>query len=230
MIPGIVAGAPVAGGGLSTYFDEVMADNPVLYLRLAELSGPPVNSGSVSLTGGSYNAVTRGRPSLCDDAADYAVTANTSTVSATFASSAVFQANNFTLEAIIKPSDVSGTRAIVSGSVGGCPYMRINNGKLNLLRSQLSDQGSSTTNMTAGNIYHVAITVQTGGAVAFYINGVGAGTGISFASFTSGNTAAYVGQELGSFDQFIGDLDEIAVYHSALSGARIAAHAAAAGL
>lgn len=218
------------GGGGGAYFAEVMADNPVLYLRLAELAGNPVNSGSVTLTGGSYNSVTRGQPTLCGDAGDYSVTANTSMVSATFASSAVFKANNFTLEAIIKPSDVSGTRAIISGSVGGCPYMRINNGKLNLLSSQFSDQGSSTTNMTAGNTYHVAVTVQTGGAVAFYINGVAAGTGISFASFTSGNTAAYVGQELGSFDQFIGDLDEVAVYHTALSGARIAAHAAAAGL
>lgn len=218
------ASAPPA----TTYYDEVMADSPVLYLRLAETSGSPVNSGSGSLTSSSYASTTKGQASLCGDAGDYSVLANGSYVVAAFSSGTILPANNFTMECLINADNVSGLKAILSGNVGGCQYIRLSNNQIQFLRSQVALVGTFGTTISAGTVYHLAVTVSSSGVTTFYLNGVADGTGSTFGSYPA-NAAVYAGREVGAYDNFAGYLDEIAVYHTALSAGRIAAHAAAAG-
>ena len=224
------------GGGATPYYDAIMADSPALYLRLDELTGAPINYGSATLTGGSYvTGSIRGEPSLCGDAGDYAVNIpGTGRVQADFAAGAVFPANDFTMEALIVLGS-NGFRPIMSGHVpsnlsAGVPLLRVNGNKLNFLRSQVADLGSSTTSLATLTTYHVAVTVSSGGLVTFYLNGAADGTGSAYASFPTNNESICVGQEQTIYNLFDGIIDEVAVYHTALSGTQLAAHAAAAGL
>lgn len=219
------ASAPPA----SSYYDEVMADSPTLYLRLAELSGSPVNSGSGSLTSSSYASTTKGQASLCGDAGDYSVLANGSYVVAAFASGAILPANNFTMECLINADNVSGLKAILSGSVGGCQYIRLSGNQIQFLRSQVALVGTFSSTISAGNRYLIGVDVESDGTTKFYLNGVADGTGSTFGSYPA-NAAVYAGREVGAYDNFAGYLDEIAIYHNAIGAARHAAHAAAAGL
>ena len=228
MIAGIVAGAPlvVVPPALS-YYDEVMADSPVLYLRLAETSGDPVNSGSATLGSSSYGSTTKAQASLCGDLGDYSVLANSSYVTAA-SSSTLIPANGFTMECLINPANVSGLKAIMSGPGSGRPYIRLSNNQIEFLRSQVALVGTFSGTVSANTTAHLAVTVTAGGVTNFYLNGAASGTGSTFSSYPTTQTV-YAGREAALYDNFAGYLDEIAVYHTALSAGRIAAHAAAAG-
>lgn len=231
MIPGIVSSfrrlAPPASG----YAAAVLADNPLIYLRMAELSGPPVNSGSVATTGGTYGASTRGQPSLCGDAGDLSVSMSGSYGQQvkTDLPLGTVKASDFTMEAIIKPASLSGTRGLIFTGTSEAAYLRLNAGKLNLLRSQAEDMGSGATTLSVDNRYHVAVTVASDGASLLYLNGELDGALTPYSGYPVASSEIYFGSEGDLYDFYQGGFDEGAYYGTALSAARIKAHAVAAG-
>lgn len=221
-----------AGGG--TYYSQVMADSPLLYCRLKELSGTAAaNEGSATLTG-AWNNAAKGAASLCGDAGDYAGTFTTGAgiraVKFTGAAGVAKRANNFTIEMLIRPSSVSGLHGIFINGSAGQPYLRLNGNKLNFLASQVEDLGTNTTSLSIDTKFHVAIRVPSSGAGAFYLNGVADGALPPGLSFPTTGTTCHIGAEDDSTDPFQGVIDEVAFYPTSLSAARILAHAQAAGL
>lgn len=221
-----------SGAPLTPYYDAVMVDTPALYLRFAEpVSGGPNNSGSASISSPSYNLSSRGQASLSGDAGDYsvAVTAGSGTRGPLIqhsSSSTLLKPNDFTIEAIIYPTTVAGQRPISSTNTNNTAELRIINGQLTLIRRNTAVVGSSTTNITANVRSHVACRVALDGTYTFFLNGSAIGTGAGYSAFLSATTT-YIGFETASSNVYEGRIDEWAYYTSALSDARIAAHAAA---
>lgn len=227
--------APASGGG-TAYHDAVAVDNPVLWLRFGEnVSGNPVNAGSATLTGSSYNSGARGQATLCGDTSDYSVgiTSGGGVVGPTvsYAAGAIGKASGFSIEALIYPTDLSAHRAIWSGgSSNNAAELRIISGKVNLIRRGVAVVAIASTTLSVNTRYHIGCKVDGSGVYTFFLNGAVDGTGAGSTAFSATATGGFVGYENLSASPFVGRIDEVCVYHSALADARFAAHAAAAGL
>lgn len=213
--------------GLLTYSGEVLADSPLSYWRLAELSGTvAADSGSAGVSGTYEGAMTLGQPSLCGEPSDRAVLFAGGYVNLG-RPAALELASGFTYEAIIKPSAAGTYRPILAFGYGGFTIRLNNANQLNALKSDVADRGSSSSTFAAGVRAHVAVTVSAGGVLTFYKNGVADGTGGTASDYGSPTSNLYIGT--GGF-AYQGVIDEVAIYGTALSAGRLLAHATAAGL
>jgi hypothetical protein len=72
--------------------------------------------------------------------------------------------------------------------------------------------------------YHLAISGANNGAMHFYVNGVEQGAAISNIGSISGRDRWQMGQAVaGGGQAFNGEIDDLAIYHKALSGSQVAA-------
>jgi hypothetical protein len=81
---------------------------------------------------------------------------------------------------------------------------------------------TSITALTRQTWNHLAMTVTGGGAIATYINGVAGVAGAAGLGVVNGGIA--IGARTGNDQRASGAISECAVYNTALSAARIAAH------
>ncbi len=218
-----------------TYSSEVLADSPLAYWRLADSSGTTAVDSAGSSRDGTYSGTyTLNQASLLTGDSNAATYFEGGEVLAP--SAAWMDTDHVTFEAIVKPTGVgaSGTRWI-----GG----RDHNGGTSDLAWRLDYasgkfraicilDGSTTLRVVTGTTtivvdttYHVALTYD-GTALRLYVNGASEGTPVAVSGVIkktarpinigrSGTDAAWVA----------GYLDELAVYGTALSPARILAHA-----
>ena len=76
--------------------------------------------------------------------------------------------------------------------------------------------------MTVGVWYHVAVTLNAGDSVRFYVNGAPAGTLLQTAVFGITNNNALKIGAVKSYDfTFLGAMDDLRIYSKALSGTEI---------
>jgi hypothetical protein len=138
--------------------------------------------------------------------------------------------DTFTLEAWIKRTSTELAGGIVSGQ-NGAGFMRLvdSTDKLELLRSNQSVIVASTTTITDTTTWHHVVAVKaTSVTIKLYIDGEDV-TGTPSNNPCGNFNGIVVGADLaGGTDSFTGLLDEVAVYATALSQARIQAHYAAA--
>jgi hypothetical protein len=219
----------------TTYHDAVAADNPLMWLRFAELSGTTaVNSGSAGINGAYSGGYTLGQSSLCGDAGDYAVALNGTTGYIPIgAQTDLRPANNFTFEALIITPTIATTMAIISHGYLGA-MLRVGASRLNLVKSYSVDRGSSSVTLLSNTRYLVGVTISAAGVSTFYVNGVAAGNGATASDYGSPTQTLKVGVDTDSVgnrtNYWNGIIDEPAIYPTALSAARMLAHAQAAGL
>lgn len=218
-----------------TYDSEVLADSPLVYLRLEETSGTVAADSSGNGRSGTYvNNPSRGVTGLLasdpssravqlDGTDDYVNIAYGSWMDLTDA---------ITVEFVCKmTTPASGTRVLANRHNGGLDHFRIylsSTGQVMVLfRTSSADVFSTGYVMTEGVTYHCALTYNRV-SIILYINGVAvwstpktAAMGLVTSAFT--RFGAYSG---GTYN-YPGVMDEIAVYSTALSASRIAAHHAA---
>lgn len=232
MIPlGVLGAAHVTAAG-GSYYDEVMADSPEFYYPLGDAGNPAVDATANS-TSSSSSWPTFGGAALGDAAtsADFA----TSRVDVNAAAIVDAVSGEITVEALIRADTLSGDDNICSRDLGGADreyQFRLSGGKISLAQIGGGNIVGATT-LSTGTIYHVAMTRVLGGAAILYLNGSSDVTGTQSGNFGNGSTARYnIGySELsGGRDFFDGLIGGVAVYPSALSAARILAHAQAAGV
>jgi glucose/arabinose dehydrogenase/PKD repeat protein len=87
---------------------------------------------------------------------------------------------------------------------------------------------TGTTALSTGQTYHVAVT-KTGSTVRLYVNGELDRSQTLSGSVATNTTAVTLGRRAGG-NALGGRIDEVAIYDDALSAARLAAHASAAGV
>lgn len=234
---GIIASARHAGGAAG-YVDEVLADTPALYWRLGESSGTVAADASGNSRTGTYEgSYTQGQTGLAGDA-------NTCV---DFTGGDVFRTyeawqddTTFTVEAIIRADSVSSYKAVVNtdGVTRGW-NLYVKDGKLHVYNfNEVNPEVLfGATTLSTGVTYHVAF-VSNGTTQKVYLNGVEDGSATQTMPAQSGTNRLFmVGASVaGSATiesrnlQFDGKIDEVAYYSTALSAARLLAHADAAGL
>lgn len=230
-----------SSGGGGGYAAEVLADSPLAYWRLGDASGTTMTDSSGNSRNGTYvNSPTLGATGLLTTDADTCVDWDGSNDHATVTSAAWMNGwTAFTAEAIVKPDTVSGDRIIVCRTswLGGPTdggrgwHLIIQGGQFNLgirFTDGTAIDSKVGPTVTAGTTYHAAM-VFSPTTLKLYLNGTEVYTTTAHAGKTVNSpvTDLRLSREAYGVGFFDGKMDEVAVYGTALSAARVAAHYAA---
>ena len=219
--------------GASIYKEVVLADAPLVYYRLDETSG----TTAIDVSGGGNNGTYSSSPTLGvagalagdSDTAVTFVAASSHTMQTAFWSA--LNITTLTLECWVK---TTGANQAICGRQGGTsvPYSMFvdASGKLQLVIKTSGTSGTnysdtSSTIINDGAWHYVAITRDnTTAIISFYVDGV---LTSSIASTSAPNITTSFGFAVsgrGGTPRLDGTVDEVALYGTALSAARIAKH------
>lgn len=212
------------------YAAAVRADDPVAWWRLGEASGTTARDRAGSNHGTASGSVTRGVATILPGSGDGDPASSFNGTSGTIAipdHSSLDVVAPVTVEAWIKPTALPGSGDFASIVTKAEAWsLQFNAGRLEftIMRSgtRYRLQASSGT-IVAGSVYHVAGTYD-GTTQRLYVNGTQvASAALSAAVGTSANAVA-IGSWSGGGEWYWGTIDEVAVYDTALSAARVRAH------
>jgi hypothetical protein len=232
------ASCPAPSG--DAYSTAVLSDAPIAYYRLDELSGPGLCDSSSTAVNGTYKSagVTLGVAGALLNSPDTAVQVASPSTGVGDGGAGLTGNHSFSFEGWFRSTGVDQTQVLVDMGIGGA-------GNIAGLGSTITTSGSSVLLDTfdgvvywptgAVNIYdqqwhYLAVTYdQATGQVTGYLDGRNLGPKTPPHPMHLGASNIRVGWWIDTFlnRPFIGDMDEIGVYPSALSPARIAAHFAA---
>lgn len=241
---GILASAHVpfaTGGG---YADEVLADSPLVYWPLNELSGSVV----YDLSGNDHDGDYYGSPTLGVTGLTNAGTAVTldgtdDRVQADYDASWMLPAS-FSAEIWIE-SDGTGVAngdVIMSMWNGSgwqrwtCAVRTASTGEIEFFVRTSNYYGLFATGLLDGNPHHIVCTYSSGsGTMVLYVDGVQAGTRGASSPLNGSGTPGFdllvgarnqadPGKTIDTAKLFPGTVDQFAYYDTALSAARILAH------
>jgi hypothetical protein len=229
--------AHYASGTPVTYSSTVLGDSPAAYWRLGEASGTGAADSSGNGNGGSYaGGVTLGAPALINDA-NTSASFDGSDDRMYFSDSASLSPTAaISLEAWIRPDVVPTTPGSAWNLVSkwGTALLYLTGGASPKFVFALFDSGSSsyaptavsTTTVAVGTTYHVVGTYD-GASLRLYVNDVLEGTlarSGTVADSSFGGALAGGGWGTLPSPAFQGRVDEVAIYGTALSTARVKAH------
>ncbi len=139
----------------------------------------------------------------------------------------------FTFEAWFRPDDRGATRALLTdtrlGSIDGVVLVRERDDSLHALIASSTDAArvdlrTAPLDLQPASWHHIALT-RTADRIAIYVDGAVAAEGPATpVSISGGNFGVGVGQRVGVYQDWIGGIDEIALYDRALDAATISAH------
>ncbi len=212
------------------YRDEVLADAPIDYYELESPAGTDSGNGGIALipNGGITTDVVGkwGNGWAFDGTDDYASITSFPTLTSAF-----------TFEAWVKAPAPQGMTAsdyptIIRRDGSDIVLLRVRASGLGVEPGQAEVYIAGTTltsgpsyRVDDGNWHHVAFT-QSGNQARLYIDGVQRASATTAQStFNFGTGVGYIGYGGSSAEHFQGTLDEVAIYSTALSAARITAHA-----
>ena len=211
------------------YADTVRADNPTAHWRLGETSGT-VAGDAVSAFPGTYvNGPTLGSTSLLGlDTGNRAVAFDGTNDHVRVPDATALRLTSpFTLEAWIRPAAVPANSAFASILTKENSYsLQFNGPKLEftIIQSNARKRLQAPSGaVVAGQRYHVVATYD-GTTRRLYLNGAQVATGALSGGATSTANPVTLASWGGTEEFYRGTLDEIAVYRSALSAARVTAH------
>lgn len=218
-----------------SYSSEVLADSPLGYWRLGEASGTTM----VDSSGNSRNGTYTGSPTLSTTGlltgdSDTAATFGAANQYGLVAYGSWMLASAITIEAIIKTSTTTAIHSIAERDWGGprAFQFRVDTNKVQFITIGGGAGvviSASPGNVADGVAHHVAATYD-GTNIKLYVDGSLVTTTSAVGALSTGASALSVaanGSGGGASQIFSGVIDEVAYYGTALSGARIAAHAAA---
>lgn len=229
---------PSSGGPTTAYHDAVLADSPVSYWRLSDVTGSTFADvqglNPLTITAGStFTRLQKGVVGLVPSSSDLAAYFGGGATSANSSPSSMPNVAPFTFECWINAhASVSGGMAFFTTSNGGGGWwLAVND---NNVVSRLNFTTASKANYITTNYpvvtnipMHVVVVFDTSFSANFYLNGqfLEAVTGASNPGAQSGSLQIGTAQ---AGNDFVGIIDEVAVYNSGLSATRIAAHYSAA--
>jgi len=223
-------GAPVAD---RSYSAAVLADAPAAYWRLGESSGTTMTDASKNANNGTYaGGVNLAQPGALAADTGTAVAFDGRTGGATVASSRSLQVNRITIELWLKKTTDSGYGVYVAknfvgnGGVGTGWFQLLNNDRYARLEFRVTGDTDpvviSSTNLALNTWYYVVATYD-GSVAKLYFNGKLDSTLKVVAAPAQNDDPLYIGRRPdGFFNNVV--LQEVAIYPTALSGDRIAAH------
>lgn len=220
------------GGGVATpYTTTVMADSPAGYWRLGETSGTTAADFTGSFPGTYSGGPLLGRSSLLpaesntavgfDGTNDYVRVANASALSPTA---------QVSVEAWIRPDTIPAAGSFTSVVTKPEAYsLQFNGPKLEftVMRNTTRYRTQAAAGaIVAGQTYHV-VGSYDGARTHLYVNGTEVASIALTGAVGSSTSALNFGSWSGTTERFTGTIDEVAVYRTALSAARVQAHRSA---
>jgi hypothetical protein len=215
----------------SSYSTTVLEDAPVSYWRLGDAGTTAADTQGVN-NGTYFNAPTLGATSLLDsDTTDEAVAFDGANDQVRVANSASLGlSSQLSLEAWIRPTSLPASGAFRSVVTKPEAYsLQFNGGRLEFTIMQFGVRQrlqAPLGTIQPGSTYHVVGTFD-GATRRLYVNGSQVASAPLNGGATLGSHGLFVGSWNGWSEFFAGTIDEVAVYGSALSAARVAAHRAA---
>lgn len=211
-----------------TYKETVLADSPAGYWRLGETSGTAAADSSGNNRTATYANVTLGAAGLIASDSNTAATFNGTSSEVWRADEALFDLpGTFTLEAWIKPTKVGVAQSILSKTEGEAWGLELTaaNKILFYFRTETGEFPEVVGGTVAANsIYHVVVT-KSATTMMLWVNGAKV-TELATTKVPRNQAGAF---RIGKFSNevpqpFTGVIDEVAIYESVLSEARIKAH------
>lgn len=217
----------------SAYAQEVIADAPVAWWRFDEATGTVAHDaiGSLDLT--ATGAPTVGTDTLISRDGGASMTTTASTDGFFRTGPFPVSGNPLTLEAVVKLTTEAAV--YIAGSVtttlgSGFDLAGDETFGFEVAKSAgVASAAPSTVDYTDGATHHLAGVWATDGSLKIYVDGVDRTSGtptLAVGAFTSATGHTFVGK-FPLAGGCSGIYDEVAVYNTALSATRIAAHAAA---
>lgn len=206
------------------YDDAVLADSPLTYLPLNDTVGTtaPVSSGAETW---ASVGTTFGATGIGDGTTSADMDGSTSVI--TSSAQVITGLANGSAEAIIVPDTVGGSFREIVGVAIQTFLLAIEGGNITGFLGNTAGNKITGPALVAGTRYHVAMTYD-GANLKIYVNGGIVGTQARTGSIGTSASALRIGYAgLGRYD---GKVAGVALYNSALSAARVLAHAQAAGL
>lgn len=212
------------------FFQEAVADSPVAYWRLGELSGNPQDSVGTNHVTALVGTAQYGQPGfLLPGDPDYCVRLGGAAGFVTPDAPALDVGDNFTIEFAIRPDAVGLLQTIFDkgGTGGDAPSIIITSG------NNLSLFSRNVGHVAFGSVVELAKprwygVTKSGATTHWYTDGAqitdDPGTNTAFANSSD---LLFLGCDTNSANFFTGLLDEVVFYRYALSGTRMAAHYAA---
>jgi hypothetical protein len=224
--------AALGGSFVSAYAAAVTEDSPVGYWRLGESSGPTAVDETASNDGTYTGGPVLGQSGAIADDPDTAVLFDgTDDCVVVDDDPALDVGDTFTLEAWIKRGSIGGEQAILSKGPGSFLFWFVDTGTLRLTRQDVAHVVDSTAAITDTDTWHHVAATKDGSTVLLYIDGVDVTGSVTDSTMVDTAHPLNIARRSNTENiEFPGLIDEVAVYDSALSGARIAAHYAASGL
>jgi hypothetical protein len=242
-ILGVIAGER-NHGVTDAYLAAVLVDTPVAYYRLDDSSSTMADASGNSRNGTYTASPTHGVTSLIANSSDTATTFNGSTQ---YGEGAVGTLNvtsgTYSIEFAIKMASLPGAtaqpiswRATSNTTDEAMGIQILTSGKVRVFwfSSHSYTFVESATALSSGTKYIFVLTVNAG-VWTLYVNNVSFSTGtMSSPNGWNASTTVRVaaGVNSGTFtitEEFPGTVDEVAIYNTALSATRVAAHWAASG-
>jgi len=211
----------VTNAVLNPLSTEIMADAPDLYWRLNEASGT-LGDSSGNGRAGTGTGVTYNQTGLVTGDADPSILLTAANSSSGVQSSYTAWTGTKTFVALVKPSSLSLSASF--GTTAGTQHgLRLDTTQILLLINGAAITGGAwTTTLATGTTYHIALKADfAAGSYELFLNGVSLGVKAGASPSTSPNFA--FGFANGSItNAFGGNVDEVAIFNSLLSDARIA--------
>jgi hypothetical protein len=204
-----------------SYASEVIADGPVAYWRCGDVSGPLVDAtGNRNATD---NSLTFGITGIPGGGGDTAITCPSGSAFADFTSipAAWNLGDTFSLECWIKLASGGVAQTMIYGGAG-CYVLGIDSANnVSLFRTQGSEYIIHKL-ITVDASWHHVVATKTGATAKLYIDG--ADVGVPDSNFTIGNPASNMSLFNTGGIYIHGSMDEIAIYPTVLSAARVLVH------
>jgi len=238
LVSGITASSAIRTP-VVTYAEEVLADSPLAYWKLDEVSGTAANDSSGNGYDGTYaSGYTLLQPALINAGTSVDFDGTASAGVDMDATAALRITGDITIEAWVEADAFVANQHIVS-----CAGDNTDAEAENFLYSMalqnttgamymFSESGAgvnqtiiSTHTITASTVHHlVVVRDATAKTITFFDNGVEYDT-IAYADNSTGGTNAVVCiADAAGAGEFDGRVDEVAIYNTKLSAARILAH------
>jgi hypothetical protein len=127
----------------------------------------------------------------------------------------------FSILVALKHTNLAAYRSIVGGpSTGGLEWRLSNVHKLNPLKNNVADMGSSSLAVPANAAAVITMTYSATGLIGMQINGSGVGSYVNDQSFNGASDTVYVGDAIG--EPLTGTIGEIVKYNRVLTTTELA--------
>jgi PKD repeat protein len=227
-----------ADGEISTYAQDVLDDHAANYWRLGENSGTAVTDWAGFNPATASSGVVRGAAGAIVGDSNNASSFNGSTTGLVAANSSEMGANTFSVEAWFKTSTTTGGKIVgFGGSASGSSssydrhvYMS-NNGQLNFGVYPGSARVLTTTKSYNDNQWHHVVGTLGSGGMMLYVDGLktavrtdttSAQAYLGYWRIGGDNLSSWPNRPTSNY--FNGDIDDVAIYPSVLTGPQIRDH------